>query len=417
MTRQNPTRGRRRGGTMLQIEGLDETATARLLAPLDLSGAGGAHDEAWLQRLIHQFPQALPVNDLEPGFSRLVSICRELPVRTGYIDNLFATADGDLVLVECKLWRNPQARREVVAQIIDYAHCLAGWSYEDLDQAVRQARTAGEGDEAGLYALVEGDDALEEAAFVDAVSRTLRLGRFLLIVLGDGIHESAETLAGYLQEHAGFHFTLGLVEAQVHALHSGGYVIQPRVLARTVNIERGIVRVEDGRPVVVPLPAATNVVSGRATSISEERQLEALAAVDPLLPDRLRQFVEHLSDLGVSLEPASRSLVLRWSDDLGNRLNLGAIGTTSDVVTEYANWEPDSIGRVDLAHAYQARLAELVGGYVRQTPKPAAWYVATRGTSRPTLGTLLDQAEGWAAAVRSLVDGYRAAKAKAEAES
>ena len=168
---------------------------------------------------------------------------------------------------------------------------------------------------------------------------------------------------------------------------------------------------------VGPLPAATNVFSGRATSISEKRQLEARAAVDPLLPDRLRQFVGSLSDIGVCPWSRHRGPSSCHGAMTPNRLNLGAIGTTSDVVTEYAYWEPDSIGRVDLGHAYQARLAELVGGSVRQTPKPAAWYVATRGTSRPAPGTLLDQGEGWATAVRSLVEGYRAAKAKAEAAS
>ena len=28
------------------------------------------------------------------------------------------------MLIECKLWRNPEARREVVGQILDYAKVL-----------------------------------------------------------------------------------------------------------------------------------------------------------------------------------------------------------------------------------------------------------------------------------------------------
>jgi hypothetical protein len=84
-------------------------------------------------------------------------------------------------------------------------------------------------------------------------------------IFADGIHESAETLADYLQEHAGFHFTLGLVEAQVHLLPKESYVVQPRILARTVNIERGIVRIEDGRPVVVPVPFDTKAARVHAS--------------------------------------------------------------------------------------------------------------------------------------------------------
>ena len=39
---------------------------------------------------------------------------------------------GLLILAEHKLWRNPQARREVIGQILDYAKEFASWSYEEL---------------------------------------------------------------------------------------------------------------------------------------------------------------------------------------------------------------------------------------------------------------------------------------------
>jgi hypothetical protein len=44
---------------------------------------------------------------------------RELPLRHGgssvYLDLLGVSPTGRLVLIECKRWRNPEARREVVA--------------------------------------------------------------------------------------------------------------------------------------------------------------------------------------------------------------------------------------------------------------------------------------------------------------
>ena len=47
-----------------------------------------------------------------------------MEVNCGYgsIDNLFLTPTGDIILVETKLWSNAKARREVVAQALDYAH-------------------------------------------------------------------------------------------------------------------------------------------------------------------------------------------------------------------------------------------------------------------------------------------------------
>jgi hypothetical protein len=68
----------------------------------------------------------------------------ELPTPAGYADNLYITETGNLALAECKLWRNPEARREVITQIIDYAHTLANWSYDELERAVRHGKTLDE---------------------------------------------------------------------------------------------------------------------------------------------------------------------------------------------------------------------------------------------------------------------------------
>jgi hypothetical protein len=69
-----------------------------------------------------------------------VPICRQLNVTGLSIDALFATPDGRLALLEVKLWRNPEARREVIGQVLDYAERLTRWNYETLDAAVPAAR-------------------------------------------------------------------------------------------------------------------------------------------------------------------------------------------------------------------------------------------------------------------------------------
>ena len=51
----------------------------------------------------------------------------ELKTPAGPIDNFMVTPSGLPVLVECKLWRNPEARRQVVGQILDYAKELSRW--------------------------------------------------------------------------------------------------------------------------------------------------------------------------------------------------------------------------------------------------------------------------------------------------
>lgn len=80
------------------------------------------HSEAWLQRLIHRQPGLLPVAEIESGMGTLISAAMEVNCGHGSIDNLFLTPTGDIILVETKLWSNAEARREVAAQALDYAH-------------------------------------------------------------------------------------------------------------------------------------------------------------------------------------------------------------------------------------------------------------------------------------------------------
>lgn len=172
----------------------------------------GRFNEQWLQELVYRHPNCLPAREIEAGFGELVSVGMEIPTPHGPIDNLLITPDGQIALVEAKLWRNPQARREVVAQALDYASCLFEWDYEELEQRVLKASFGDRPRPACLYDLFQGKDGLPLPDFVDAINTNLRRGRALILVVGDGIRTEAKRLAAMLQSHAGAHFTFGLVE-------------------------------------------------------------------------------------------------------------------------------------------------------------------------------------------------------------
>jgi hypothetical protein len=127
-------------GNPLFIEDFKPGATVKPLARIPLSknaSENAPYDEAWLQRLIMHQPRLLPVDQIEPLFADMVPICIELPTTSGgFVDNLFVTKAGDLALVECKLWRNPEARSRVVGQIIGYARDLSTWTYAKLQDAI-----------------------------------------------------------------------------------------------------------------------------------------------------------------------------------------------------------------------------------------------------------------------------------------
>jgi hypothetical protein len=204
--------------------------------------------EAAIQQLIHNHPGCLPVAEIDPMFRDPVPICTELNTTAGPIDNFMVTPSGLPILVECKLWRNPEMRRQVVSQILDYAKELSRWSASDLQREASR-RIGGEGNPLLRLVRSAGHE-VDEAEFNDAITANLRRGRFLLLIVGDGIREGVEAITEYLQIHAGLHFTLGLVELPIFLMPNGERIIVPRVLARTETLVRTVIAVPEGMTVV-----------------------------------------------------------------------------------------------------------------------------------------------------------------------
>jgi hypothetical protein len=216
---------------------------AKPLRPVAQQG-GDAVSEAYIQALVHEHPACLPIAEIDAMFSGPVPICTELNTPAGPIDNFMVTPSGLPILVECKLWRNPEARREVVSQILDYAKELSRWSSSDVQREVSH-RLKHDGNP--LLDMVRAvDPGVDEQQFNDALTANLRRGRFLLLIVGDGIREEVEAIAEYLQLHAGLHFSLGLVELPIYVMPNGDRLVAPRVLARTALITRNVVAVPDG---------------------------------------------------------------------------------------------------------------------------------------------------------------------------
>ena len=210
--------------------------------PLGTPVANGGIDESTLQELLFRFPRTLPIAAIDKAYAGAVPVCRELSTPAGYVDALYVNPLGRLTLAEFKLWRNPQARREVIGQILDYTKEIASWNYEDLQREVSKAlKRKGN----VLYELVrKNDPEVNEAEFVDNVTRHLKRGEFLLLIIGDGIREGVENIVNFVQRHSGLHFNLALVEAALYRDKANGIIVQPRVLTRTEIVNRIVV--EDG---------------------------------------------------------------------------------------------------------------------------------------------------------------------------
>lgn len=248
-----------------------DSSEAEILTRLPLSSGrsegGRRYNEEFLQALLFRYPQSLPISRIDPAYDGIVPICRELKTQSGYIDALFVNPLGRIVLVEFKLWRNPEARREVIGQILDYAKDITSWSYEDLQREVSLRS-----DETGnvVFKMVQQQyHDLDEKEFVDNVNRNLRRGEILLLIIGDGIQEGVENIVAFVQRHSGLQFNLALVEAALYQDKDNRLIVHPRILARTEIVQRFVIEGTLGSVIPVDNGNTDNTVKKKEPTVLE----------------------------------------------------------------------------------------------------------------------------------------------------
>lgn len=360
--------------------------------------------EDWLQKRLFEHPEVLPFGEIDPSFGPVIPLCRELPTDAGSLDVAYASPTGRIALVECKLWRNPEARREVVGQILDYAKELASWDYERLSRAVGSA-TGRSGD--ALWDIAAAQDPnIEQAVFVDDVTRNLREGRFLLAIVGDGIREGVESIAAFLQNQPGLRFSFALVEMAVYRMPSepGGFLIQPRVLARTVEIERFVVRRESEEVAVEAIADTGKSESANGTKTKKQKNLsieeiyEQLSSVKPDLHTAVAEFIKRCAELGI-YPSVKRTIVLRYEDDVLGNLNFGTIYPYGDIDTNYICYSAYCAGDISVGEDYLAGIAEFIpGAGVSKKGNSWTWRVTADGSDKwrlPSVDTVLQRPDDW----------------------
>ena len=206
--------------------------------------------EEWMQILLEKSPSILPTGNISSVYAPLVCLAREVETPSGYIDNLYLSAKGYIVLVETKLWRNPEARREVVGQILDYAKDIQKWSYEKIDAVFRKYHHTNE----SLFSHMVAEklcDASDEAVFVDTVEKNIKASRILLMIVGDGIREGVEKMSEFLNQNPTMQYHFALCELEVYQLENGQRLVVPQLTAKTELVERGFIRIE-GNGAIMP---------------------------------------------------------------------------------------------------------------------------------------------------------------------
>ena len=349
--------------------------------------------EDFLQVTLHKFPEILPVEDLDRSYAPLVSLGREIIK----IDNLFITPTGNLTLVETKLWRNPEATREVVAQVLDYASRLSAWHYSDLEDAARNAPYPAPIGDGTLYEYVAGrfpNEVLPEAEFVDAVQRNLRDARFLLLVVGDGIKENLENILDQLHRQPQMLYKFCLVEIHIYENPEilDGRLLMPIVVANTTEIVRTLVRVQTtgSAPVSVSVEAQieTPTSGGTRRTLSEDLFFEEIKDADTA---RLyRRLLALAPEIGAELTWGASAVSIQLPDPkgAGKLLTLFLLRTNGEVLIRYLAMQLEKISMdTTISYNFAQRVSALFPGITTHKKYPD-WL--SRGIKSSELETKVD---------------------------
>ncbi|MCC7349698.1 MAG: hypothetical protein IT446_03940 [Phycisphaerales bacterium] len=194
----------------------------------------GVSCEADLEKYVSQNPESLPLHEIKEN-ARLMVIGNQFPAGRYPIDVLGIDADGDVYIIETKLFRNPDKRR-VISQVLDYGAAL--WrSYSDGESFISEAdrQLSGRG-ATGLEESLSKFFKLEDdriRLLIENIRNNVQNGNFRFIMLMDHLHDELKELIQFLNLRSGLYFYA--VEMEFYRLDGLEIVIPNLYGAETVK--------------------------------------------------------------------------------------------------------------------------------------------------------------------------------------
>lgn len=193
--------------------------------------------ENFLQQYIYDNPESIPLYEIKEDI-RLLILAREFPTNSGPIDAVGVDKDGDIYLVETKLYKNPD-KRTVVAQVLDYGASLWKSSIDFSDFTSRLNQGTQKQFNLDLnQKLIEFFD-IEETdveILLSNMQNNLNKGNFKFVVLMDKLHSQLKDLMIFINENS--RFTVYAVELEYYKYENHEILI-PKLFGAEVKKDVG----------------------------------------------------------------------------------------------------------------------------------------------------------------------------------
>jgi hypothetical protein len=195
--------------------------------------------EDYLQKYIYDNPGSIPLYDIKEDV-RLLIVAREYPTQSGPIDALGIDGDGEIYVIETKLYKNPD-KRLVVAQVLDYGASL--WNtytnYADffslMEKEIEKEFKVGTNEK--LMETFQISDN-ELPVLYDNIKSNLSEGNYKFIVLMDQLHARLKDLIVYLNQNS--QFDIYAVEMEYYK-HDEMEIVIPKIFGAEVKKDKNIV--------------------------------------------------------------------------------------------------------------------------------------------------------------------------------
>ena len=195
-----------------------------------------------LQALIAEHPELLDGEQIRPGDARRwILITREKGIAASSgaaarwaVDHLIIDQDAVPTLAELKRGSNPELRRTIVGQLLEYAaHASETWTAPELrDVFERQAGAQGRDARDELAVLLKSDGEPDVDGFWEAVSTNLAAKRLRLLFVADEIPDPLARVVEFLNAQMP---GIEVLAVEIKRFHGkSAQTLVPRVIGRTL---------------------------------------------------------------------------------------------------------------------------------------------------------------------------------------
>jgi hypothetical protein len=337
--------------------------------------------EDYLQQFICKNPDSVPLNGIKEGI-RLLILAREFAVGAGKIDVLGVDREGELYIIETKLYKNPD-KRAVVAQVLDYGASLwkHGHNFDDFIGHVeanvnRTQRGSLDEQLTTFYGLSEQ----ETEDFRRNMKHNLIEGSFKFVVLMDSLHQGLKDLIVFLNQNT--RFSLYAVEVEYYK-HEGFEIVIPKLFGAEVQAP------------VSPVPTRETFLKTLRASAGDD--IATLA----------EQMIEEVPEHGLYVEFVADGASFKFEDTFSTEIfNIGKVQTDGMLVTGLFSQKCVALQiPKDIFTSYYNALRKLTPeSEVRPWGKGKWLWLADANDDWPSAAPLLRQRKQWFKTIRDTMD-------------